>query len=539
MKSFFARPSKLLILLLALTLIFVAGCQAVSNLDFNTALKNSLKVTSSESKQSLEFKLLLDEEAYEGAPEEELAMMKLVSNMKLQLDHVKAQDSSNISMDGSLVFGEAASIKFSLKMSDKLAVMELEGAKHPFVLDLTSEGLLGLTGVSDLTGLPAGAASAEAPAVDEAALTALGHQMLDTIGSYVIHNLPNPERIEVKPVNESINGSPTSLMKVHVDLDGPEIWAWVKKYVDALVADRAGLDKMITGVFEILQSNPNVWAAAGTINPFEGSGLDAQDPKEAIKEATDAIALLLSELQGELKLLEEEPDETLDEIFSKDLTIKADVYFDNKLDIRKQAYELSYVPTMDLEYGILPVKGLTIKVESETWNVNGDVKADAPVASKTDISVDKLFGMQGYQVLKQFDEKSFAYDLLKNKLHIGKQNITWYPSDYYNPVILTADNITIIPLRDTVEQLGATLTYDAKTKSLKVNDGATNTTIVLKNDSDTAVVNGKNVKWAFPVTVINGTTYVPARNLAAALKAKIGWVDMGEDMRIFTLDREV
>jgi hypothetical protein len=538
MRKFFAKPSKLIVLLLAFTLVFAAGCQAISNLDFNTVLKNSLKVTSSEGKQSVELKLLLDEAAYEGSSKEELALMKLVSNLKLQLDNVKAQDNSHVSFDGSLILGDATSIKFSLKMSDKLAVMELEGAKQPFVLDLTSEGLLGLTGMSDLTSLTGAVDAADAPKMDQAALTELGHQMIDTVGSYVIQNLPNPERIEVKPVTESIYGTSTSLMHVHIDLSGAEIWAWVKKYVDALIADRAGLDKMVAGVFEILKTNPDVWAAAGTINPFEDGGIDAPDQAQVLKETTDGIALLLTELQGELKQLAEDDQEMIDAL-SKALTIKADVYVDSKLDIRKQAYELTYVPVVELEYGVLPFKGLTIKVESESWNVNGAVKAEAPVAPEKAVPIEKLLNMQGYQALKQFNENSTIYDLLKNKLHINKQNITWNSYQYYNPVIVTASNITIIPLRDTVEQLGGVLTYDKNTKSLKVFDEATNTTILLKNGSDAAIVNGKNVKWSFPVTVIDGVTYVPARNLATTLKAKIGWTVISDEMRIFTLDREV
>lgn len=537
MKKSFARPSKFIALILVLTLVFVAGCEAISNLDFNTVLKNSLKVTSSESKQSVELKLELDDTAYEGATEDDIAIMKLVSNIKLQFENVKMQDSSNASFNGSLIFGDTASVKFSLKMSDKLAIMEIEGAKQPFAIDLTSDGLLGLTGLS---GLPEDAATeAAAPELDEATATALGHEILDTVGSYVIHNLPNPERIDVKPVFENINGVSTSLMKVHVDFDGTEILPWVKKYVDALIADRAGLDKMVAGVFEVLNSNPQILGAAEEVIPFDQGGLDSEDPAELIAEATEGIAELLTELQGELKLLEEEEQEAFDEVFNKNLSIKADMYVDNKLDIRKQAYELSYAPSLDPEFGVLPIKGITLKFESESWNVNGVVKADAPVASKSDFPIEKLVDMQGYQALKMFDDKSVVYDLLKNKLHVNKQNITWYSDEYYNPVIITASHVTIIPLRSTVEQLGGVLTSDKKTKSLKVFDEATNTTIVLKNGSDSAVVNGKTVKWAFPVTVIDGVTYVPARNLAHALKAKIGWTDLGDDMKVFSLDREV
>lgn len=533
----FGRSSKLLALLLTLTLVFVAGCQAIGNVDFNTVLKNALKVTSSEGKQSIELKMLLDEQAFVGLPEEEVALMKMVSSLKLQLDNVKMQDSSHLSLDGSLIFGDATSIKFSLKMSDKLAVMELEGAKQPFVLDLTSESLLGLTGIPVLPG--ANEETPAAPGLDEASMTALGHQIVDTIGAYAINNLPNPERIEVKPAIEPINGISTSLTHVHVDLNGPEIWTWLKKYVDALVADRAGLDKMIAGVFEILASNPEVWAAVGIVNPLQEGGLDAPTPEEMVKEASNAVAVLLTELQAELKLMEAEEKETLDEVFSKNLTIKADVYIDNKLDIRKQVYELSYVPSANPELAVLPLKGLSIKVESEAWNVNGTVKAEVPVASESAIRAEQLFTMQGYQILKHFDEKSTIYDLLKNKLHIGKQSMSWFTDDEYNPPIVTPVGVTIIPLRDTAEQFGAVITYDPKTKGIKVFDEATNTTIVVKIGSDKAVVNGKTVKWAFPVTVVDGAAYVPARNLASALGAKISWTDFYEDVKIFKIEREV
>ncbi|CAM3977625.1 copper amine oxidase N-terminal domain-containing protein [Paenibacillus alkaliterrae] len=557
----FGSMSRLLALLLAFALVFVAGCQAVSNVDFNTVLKNALKVTSTEGKQAIELKLLLDEAVLEEMPEEEQALIKLFSSVKLQLNNVKVQDTEHLSFDGSLMFGDATSIAFSLKMSDTLAVLELEGAKQPFVLDLTSESLL------ELTGMAAAVEETEASEeIDQESLNALGRQMLDTVGDYVIDNLPNPDRIAVKPAVEPINGSATSLMHVHIDLDGPEIWAWVKKYVDALVADRAGLEEMLEGIFEILQSNPEVLEAAGIVNPLEDGGrLDAPTPEETLEQATEELAVLLEELQAELVRMEKEDQETLDEVFTKDLVIKADVFVDGKLDIRKQVYELTYVlseesasePEIDyefdsesgyglesewdsgLEMGAMPFKGLSLKMESESWNVNGEVKAAAPAASDSAIPAEELFLMEGYQVLKQFDESSVIYDLLKNKMHIGKQEIVWYPYENINPAILTAANITIIPLRDTADELGASLTYDAKTKSIELFDEATNSTVAVKVGSDTAVVNGKIEKWSFPVTLIDGVTYVPARDLARVLYAKISWTTFYDEEKVFTLEREV
>ena len=188
---------------------------------------------------------------------------------------------------------------------------------------------------------------------------------------------------------------------------------------------------------------------------------------------------------------------------------------------------------------MLPFKGISLKLESEAWNVNGDVKSDAPVSSESNIALLDLAEQQGYQVLKNFKEDSVAYDLLKNKLHIGKQSISWYSDSYYNPPIVTATNITIIPLRQTTDALGASLTYQAKTKSLELKDEGTGTTIALKAGSNQAVINGETVKWSFPVTVIDGVTYVPARDLAKALGAKISWEDLYDDVRVFTFEREL
>lgn len=528
------RSSKLVALLLVFTLVFVAGCQAISNVDLNKVLKNALKVTSSESNQSVELKLLVDEAAYDELPEEDLALIKLISSLKIELNNVKAQDSSHVSFDGSLILGDASSIGFSLKMSDTLAVLELEGAKQPYVLDLTGTSLNALTGVAAITG-------GVETTLDEAALTELSHQLVDLVGNYAINNLPNPERIEVKSANELINGVSTPLMHVHAELDGTEVWTWVNKYVDALVADRAGLDKMVTDVITLLASNPEVWAALGTINPLEQEGLDAPTPEETVKEASDAIAAMLVQLQAELKLVETEDKETFDGLFNKDLNVKADIYVDSKLDIRKEVLEFSYLPSGETDLGLYPLTGLSVKLERDSWNVNGMVKAEEPVASETAMPVEELFSLQGYQILKQFDESSTVYDLLKNQFHIGKQSITWFSDDYNNPPIVTAGGVTLIPLRDTAEQLGAVLTYDKSTKALKVIDEATNTTIIVKVGSDTAVINGKNVKWPFPVTSIDGTAYVPARSFADAIGAKISWSTYPyyDDVKVFELEREV
>jgi hypothetical protein len=562
LRNGWGNKGRLIALLMAFTLVFVAGCQAVSGVDFNKVLKNAIKVTSSESTQTIEFKLQLDEQLLEELPLEEQGLIKLFATIKLQLDQVLMQDADHLSLNGSLTLGNAKRIGFSLQMSDEQAVMTLDGAKQPFVLDMTSEGLLGMAGLE---------AETEPSSLDQATLTSIGHELIDTVSTFIIDNLPNAERLTVKPTVESINGESVSLMHVHIDLDGPELWTLVNKYVAALVADRAGLENMINGIFDIFEKNPDLWAAFGEVNPFEDPELDAPTMDETKATAAEEIAGLLVELQESLQSMPEDDPELINDLLSKDLVIQADVYVDSKLDIRKQQLEVNYTfPELDL--GLTPeemeeqqvaeeegayeddydyeydesyysagpgIKGFTLKVTNESWNVNGAVTAVAPAAPAGAVAVDELLSMQGYKVLKQFEESSVMYDLLKNQFELNKQTVSWYPFAYGNPAIITPSYITIIPLRDTADELGATLTYDKLTKSMKLYDEATDTTINLKLGSNKATVNGKAVQWSFPVTVIDGVTYVPARDLAKALQAKISWTEYFEDVKVFVLEREL
>ncbi|MFF2091818.1 copper amine oxidase N-terminal domain-containing protein [Paenibacillus sp. NPDC058174] len=517
-----------LALMLALVLVVAAGCQAVNGLNLNTVLKNTLKVTSMEGKQTLELNLLVNEEAYEGLPEEELALIQLFSKLKVQLDDIKLQDASNASYKGKLILGEKASIAFSAKISPKAMLLEIEGAKAPIAIDLTEAGL------AELTGLPvdaAGAPSAEA----QASLAELGHKVIDSAGDFLINNLPNPQKLSVETVNEPINGVSTSLVHVKAELDGQAIWAWIKSYVDALAADKKGLETFVTTIVTIMSENQDIWTALGEVNPFEDVNLDAATKEETIKEAVKEITDLLLSLQEELKAFEKEDKETLDTIFNKDSSVKAELFVDSKLDIRKQIVEATFKPSDDV---LFPIQAIVLRTVSEQWNVNGTVKSDEVVIPAGAITSEQLFNMQAYETLQLFDNKSVVYDLLKNKLQLGHQSVQIY-SDYdYRPAIVTPQYVTIIPLRDVAEQLGGVVSYDSKTKQVKVVDKATNTTLAFKEGSDIVNVNGKTVKMPFPATVVNGTLYVPARSFATAVKAKIHWESYG-DGQVFVLEREV
>ena len=107
----------------------------MGGVDFNQMLKQAVKVTSFEGNQTLEFKLLLKEDALKDITAEGAELLDLVSNIKLQLTDMKVSDAGQMSMNGKLDLG-AKSIGFSLQMNDELAVVELDGAKSPFVFHL-------------------------------------------------------------------------------------------------------------------------------------------------------------------------------------------------------------------------------------------------------------------------------------------------------------------------------------------------------------------------------------------------------------------
>ncbi|GLX65931.1 copper amine oxidase N-terminal domain-containing protein [Paenibacillus glycanilyticus] len=515
-----------IILLLSLALVIVAGCQAIQGVDFNAVLKNTLKVTSSEGKQSVELKLQFNEEAYEGMSEEEIAMMKLFSNVKLQMDSVKVQDASHASYAGKLILGDKASIGFSIKQSDTTAVIEVEGAKLPIVIDVSGSGIGSMLGTAD----PDDASEA---GTDEEALTAIGKEITDSATSFFIDNLPNPDKLSVNAVQEPINGVNTTLFHVKAEMSGTEIWAWVKKYVDVLAGDREGLDTFVKQVVAIMSSHPELYEEMG-VNPFEQSGLDAPTTEDMVKEMTDELVDTLTSLQEELAAMEEENGEERGQIFNDDSSIKAELYVDGKMDIRKQVVDLTLKPS---EQALFPLDGLSLHMEGEMWNVNGDVEADAPVIPSQAIHSDQLDSMKGYQFLRMFDKQSAAYSLL-DQLGVGEQTVELSVASRLYPAIVTPKYVTIIPLRHVAEQLGASVKYDKKTKSVTVYDEATNTTIVLKEGSDRVTVNGTAKTWSFVTKTVDGTLYVAGRDFANALGAKVHWDDSyGYDT--FVIDRVV
>lgn len=87
---------------------------------------------------------------------------------------------------------------------------------------------------------------------------------------------------------------------------------------------------------------------------------------------------------------------------------------------------------------------------------------------------------------------------------------------------------TLIPVRAITNALGADVEWDAKTQTVTVSKavydsvyGVSTTVITLKLDSDTILVNGKEVKIDVPAQLVSNRTMVPIRFIAQALNQEI------------------
>lgn len=522
------------LLVLTLVLIVTAGCQALGGVDFNAMLKQTLKVTSFESNQKLEMKLLVDNKALTEMPKEEQELYKLISSISVELDNAKTSKTGELSAEGKLSLGEKA-IGFKLAMDQKLVSLNLDGAKKPIIIHLpqSEEGMTG------------GAAAAAPESLTEA-----GMKLLDSVSGFTIDNLPNPTHLSVDPGQDTINGESVIGMKVHAELTGTELLDWVKSYIDALLKDKDGLKAMVTGVYETVASEADALQSSGAAAEVEsifGSLPEEDHSAEEIDQAVGEITDMLTQASDGLKPTDQEDQKVIDGILGNDTYVKGDVFVDSKLDIRKAVIEASIKPDLaaldevtSKDEGAAsdvgeeddfseappqsdtPFEGVWIRMTTERWNINGDVvpvKPEAPVGS---FDIEQTDNMQGYDVLRQFEPNSVVYGLLHNQLHISKQVVS-LDTNYSRPApILTPAGVSLVPMRAVAESLGGTISKDANGK-LHVVDPATGTTIIMKVGSGNVVVNGKTVKWSFPPTVVNGTTYVPARPFVAALQGSLSW----------------
>ncbi|WP_052380541.1 copper amine oxidase N-terminal domain-containing protein [Paenibacillus camerounensis] len=492
------KGTKWLLPVLAMLLI-LAGCQTVGGLDVNKALLGDLNVKSVESSTTLS----LNAVPADGISAEDLEMIELINSFSVNIAHVKLQDNGNVSATGTVTYKQAT-VPFNLSMDKEAVVLNAEGAKQPFYFPLESyEASLGIEGL------------------DESKLMDISK----LVSEFVVKNLPNPAAISATSVSESVYGQQLNLTKLHTEITGDELPALVKSFLKSVSKDTEGFTALIGGLYDYLYP---ILIASGADDELDYLGfgeIPLEDKEGVVTVAHDAAKLAVDALllvyDKQLENLYETTPE-LATVLSKDTKLQVDLFVDSGFHVRKQNIDLTIALPASED---LPLKSISVKSESQTWNVNGPVTAD--LISKegaVDLTATEL---TPGETLRNFEQGSTVYNVLKDDLKITARTLFIEPDDdyYYYPVNI--GGTTWVPLRYVAEDLDAGITWNGADKSITVTDDVYGDTIVFKIGSDQALVNGTSVKLQQPVFVDEyGDANVPLRVLAEALHAK---VEMDED----------
>lgn len=491
MKKMKAR-TKWLAPILAMLLV-LAGCQSVAGFDVNRALLGDLDVKSTESSTTFS----LNAVPAAGISSEDLEMVDLINSFSLNLAHIKLQDNGNVSAAGTVGYKQLT-VPFTLFMDQEAILFTAEGAKQPFYFPLEGyEAELGAEGLDP----------------------AKAQEISKLLTQFVVKNLPNPGTISVASVNESVYGQQLPLTKLHTEITGDELPALLKSFLKSISKDTEGFTAFISGLYDYLYP---ILIASGTDDALSDIGLGdiPLDDKEGVvtvahdaaKLAVDAL-LLVYDKQLE-NLYETTPE--LSTILGKGTKLQVDLFVDSGFHVRKQNFDLTVALPASED---LPLQSISVKSETQTWNVNGAVTADA-ISKEGAIDLTKEPLSPG-ATLRNFDPSSSAYNLLKNDMGITAKSLVIMPDDeYYYPIV--ENGTTYVPLRYVAEDLDAVVEWDAPNRAIKVTEDVYGDQLVFKIGSAQALVNGRAVQLPQPVFVDEyGDAYVPLRILAEALHAKV------------------
>ncbi|WP_052092032.1 copper amine oxidase N-terminal domain-containing protein [Paenibacillus sp. FSL H7-0357] len=501
MKKMKAR-TKWLLPILALLLI-LAGCQTVGGLDVNKALLGDLDVKSSESSTTFS----LNAVPAAGISAEDQEMVDLINSFSVNIAHVKLQDNGNVSAVGSVGY-KKLTVPFTLFMDKEAIVFTAEGAKQPFYFPLESyEEELGVEGFDPTK----------------------AQEISRLLTTFVVKNLPNPGAINVSSVNEAVYGQQLNLTKLHTEITGDELPALVKSFLKSVSKDTEGFTALISGLYDYLYPILKASGMEEGLSDFGLGDIPLNDKEGVVTVAHDAAKLAVDALllvyDNQVKNLYKSTPE-LNTILGKDTKLQVDLFVDSGFHIRKQNVDLKVALPASED---LPLQSISVKAETQTWNVNGAVTADA-ISKEGALDLSETQLTPG-QTLRSFDQNSAVYKLLKDDFGITAKDLVIAPDDdYYYPIV--ENGTTYVPLRYLAEDLDAVVKWDPVNKAINVTDDVYGDVVVFKVGSAQVLINGKAVKISQPVFVDEyGDAYVPLRLLAEALHATVkvdeyGYIDI-------------
>ncbi|NLK37236.1 MAG: hypothetical protein GX299_04045 [Epulopiscium sp.] len=221
------------------------------------------------------------------------------------------------------------------------------------------------------------------------------------------------------------------------------------------------------------------------------------------------------------------------------------------------------IKTYDKKYICAQYQGigdLGAKQEIVVLEYKGD-KLDVKMQAKTESSVamndlkgiaDNLYSLGFKESAKIFGKSGYGYtfseteanlmNIAKVSIENGIVNIFDYTDTQKIKVMLNGDKLsmdslpvvkngrTLVPLRDIAEAMGATISWDSRTKRITLEKD--DTIMHMFVDKKKAYLNGQEKSLDVVPQIINNKTYVPVRFISENLNAKVNWVATSQTIQI-------
>ncbi|WP_199620547.1 stalk domain-containing protein [Paenibacillus alkalitolerans] len=510
----------LLAAMLIVSLVTMIGCEAVGGVDVNKALLSGLDNVSSEGTFDFEWEIEADP-AKKTDPETE-RMLQALGSGKLTMHEVKTEDASHASAKGTLSIPRG-NVPFEVYLNEDRYIVNVEGAKAPYMFD-----------ISDLSGV-SGAAFGELE--DAGALAEImrpaseqNRELMKAVASFLLANMPNPQRIGASQVTEELGGKTAALTKVSLEAGADEMAELTVKLLRNIVKDEKGLKDLLGTVYDIMKP------VLEELNEKEGGtdptlAMALRNKTLAVEFVYEMMKPVLHELSAELDANSASAVKDIGLSFGSGTSVKLDLLFDG---MTPAGMDLNVVltPPSDDNDGISSVR---FAASSRQWNVGSDVKAEAYNGEVYEVKS----SVKPRNRLDNVEKGSLLYELLKKDLKVNSHTFVMSlgeesgVTDGFSPYV-KGKGTTMVPVRYVSEELDTNVEWNGKASTVTIRDAAENVTIVLKIGSKAATVNG--MQYILPEAPERkfGTTFVPIAFITKALGGTAEWNGSG----IVTITKE-
>lgn len=506
-------------------LVVVVGCQSLGGLDLNRALITGMDTDSMQQSVTVSLHMKTDPAKLSEDAKE---MVEMWNDAKLEIRNMKMESWDRLSLQGQLTMAKGA-IPFQAFMNTELLVLKVDGLSRAIVIPLTE---------------PDGSTAAFAALTEKLQKEYQAKGIDKSMASLIVSNLPNPKSIKVTSGTETIRNENVSVYKLETSFDGTELVPLVKTFIRNLTKDDANFKKFIGEMYDVL------WPV---LKPYlekedESSGLLLVAPfgsplggridglKESLMEAASDKELAVDMIHTTAKQLlyiamigidsagrSEEPE--IQAMLGKQTQVKARLAFDQSLNLRKSELELAF-PAPD--GGKEGITALQFNIQSETWDINKQVKADVVDAGKTPFVMGT--GRSPSELMEEVDPESLLGQLIALEMKPYEPETVHIPlhsSDQFAPDgAYLHDGVSYIQADLLALYLDADVSYKDDSITLT---GFWDTVIELTSGSSEAVVDGESYDMDGPVIKQGELYYVPLRFVAEMFYADV-FYDADEEL---------